>query len=379
MRSESNRQQASAEMERLWDALIAGALGDAFGYAIEFDSWTFIRGEYGIEGLENWTQDPQTGKLTCSDDTQMTLFAIEALIELSQARALGDPQARKESFKQAYLRWLETQSGRPAPIQARGLQKNEAMRARRAPGNTCLSALRSWERGIPPVNDSKGCGALMRAAPCAALGLGPRADREAAWECGQEQGQLTHLDPDGFVPGAALSWMIARLIHEGGDLESIALEAADRCERAGSASSARLMRQAIDLARQKGPLDPDEMCDRLGEGWRGDEAIAIAIWAALKGSDVYEAIKLGANHRGDSDSTAAVAAQLKAAVAGLGPIGLMAAKELDLLGAMSALKPEFVEMLIERQEREEPPEKPTAREWMGSMIDWIRAGVASRR
>ncbi len=43
------------------------------------------------------------------------------------------------------------------------------MHASRAPGNTCLSALLSREIGTieKPINNSKGCGAVMRVAPVA--------------------------------------------------------------------------------------------------------------------------------------------------------------------------------------------------------------------
>ncbi len=48
----------------------------------------------------------------------------------------------------------------------------------------------------------------------------------------------------------------------------------------------------------------------LGEGWTGDEAVAIAIWAALSSDSYIEAIKKAANHSGDSDSTASIAGQI---------------------------------------------------------------------
>lgn len=53
--------------------------------------------------------------------------------------------------------------------------------AQRAPGNTCISALESGAMGTieEPINDSKGCGGVMRAAP-----VGMLYDYEEAFDTG---------------------------------------------------------------------------------------------------------------------------------------------------------------------------------------------------
>lgn len=56
----------------------------------------------------------------------------------------------------------------------------------------------------------------------------------------------------------------------------------------------------------------------------GDEAIGVGLWAALRAKNATEAIILGANHRGDSDSTASIAAQFSACMHGLDAKELMA-------------------------------------------------------
>ena len=75
--------------------------------------------------------------------------------------------------RDAYLDWLGTQKIVPEDRGPAGwLALQPALRAQRAPGITCLSALRAGGHGTidTPINDSKGCGAAMRAAP---LGLLP--------------------------------------------------------------------------------------------------------------------------------------------------------------------------------------------------------------
>lgn len=46
---------------------------------------------------------------------------------------------------------------------------------------------------------------------------------------------------------------------------------------------------------------------RIGEGWVGDEALAIAIYCALKyQEDFSKGIIAAVNHKGDSDSTGSI-------------------------------------------------------------------------
>jgi ADP-ribosylglycohydrolase len=55
--------------------LLGGALGDAIGSAIEFTPWSEIVLRYGPKGL----QEPAFRPMNFTDDTQMTLFAAEAV------------------------------------------------------------------------------------------------------------------------------------------------------------------------------------------------------------------------------------------------------------------------------------------------------------
>jgi ADP-ribosyl-[dinitrogen reductase] hydrolase len=52
--------------------LLGGAVGDAFGYEVEFDSLAVIRAEYGDLGIREAVL--HDGRLVVSDDTQMTLI-----------------------------------------------------------------------------------------------------------------------------------------------------------------------------------------------------------------------------------------------------------------------------------------------------------------
>lgn len=303
--------------------LMAGAYGDAFGYAVEFDEWRRIKARFGPEGMREF---PPGQDFLATDDTQMALFACEALLEQKdwgQERDLMDRVAGK------YLAWLAAQSGRArAGALPSDLARDARMQARRAPGNTCLSALadlsegpRAGNMGTPqdPPNDSKGCGAAMRAAPFGLAASSP----EQAFRWGCQQGAITHGHIDGFVSAGAF----ARICHDllqGEDLAEAARRAADRSREEGAVSTADLLEKALSLKGKR--LRPEEIPEQLGLGWVGDEALAIALWAALAAESLKDCAALAANHDGDSDSTAMMACQLRALSAGVSP------EEMPLLG-----------------------------------------------
>lgn len=99
-----------------------------------------------------------------TDDTQMTLFTAEGLLRASVRGALKGICHGPTVVHHAYARWLHTQ-GEECPKWS-GMALDgwlitvSEMHARRAPGATCLAALRSGKMGTisSPLNESKGCG-----------------------------------------------------------------------------------------------------------------------------------------------------------------------------------------------------------------------------
>jgi ADP-ribosylglycohydrolase len=64
---------------RVRGCLLGGAVGDALGVPIEFDSLQEIRRRFGPEGLCDYAwAHGRRGAI--SDDTQMTLFTAEGLV-----------------------------------------------------------------------------------------------------------------------------------------------------------------------------------------------------------------------------------------------------------------------------------------------------------
>ena len=140
---------------KITGCLMAGALGDALGYEIEFDSWKAIQQEYGTGGIRHLVL--HGGKARFSDDTQMTLFTNEGLVLGARAKAAGDPAEAEYFIWQAYLCWLKTQYPETSRIKTMWDKSSELLTApglnvRRAPGNTCLSALSTGEMGTIDIS-----------------------------------------------------------------------------------------------------------------------------------------------------------------------------------------------------------------------------------
>ena len=130
-------------LDRIRGCLLAGACGDALGYPVEFDTGREIRLRFGEAGVRE--MEVHNGLAIVSDDTQMTLFTAEGL--LNSIRHGRDASA---CIYQSCLDWLNTQGY----MNKQGLYHQESillpeqrLHIRRAPGNTCLSALLSGDRG----------------------------------------------------------------------------------------------------------------------------------------------------------------------------------------------------------------------------------------
>lgn len=78
-------------------------------------------------------------------------------------------------------------------------------------------------------------------------------------------------------------------------------------------------------------MDDLDAIHQLGEGWVGDEAVAIAVYCALKYSgDIDKTVIAAINHNGDSDSTGAIAGNIVCAQVGLFGIPAKYTEELEL-------------------------------------------------
>ena len=81
----------------------------------------------------------------------------------------------------------------------------------------------------------------------------------------------------------------------------------------------------------------------LGEGWVGEEALAIAVFCALKyENDFSRALIAAVNHGGDSDSTGAICGNIIGAMVGLSGIGEEWKEHLELSDEIMELADEII-------------------------------------
>ncbi len=294
--------------------LLGGAIGDALGAPVEFLSLAQIRARFGPAGITGYAQ-LDNGIARFTDDTQMTLFTAEGFL-LAQPKADPIPAVHR-----AYRAWLQTQSGRFDPsrkvLEGRLLALPE-MWALRAPGATCLSALRSSRVGTvaEPLNDSKGCGGIMRAAPAGLL-----YEPQTAFDMGCRLAALTHGHPSGYLSAGFFACLVSALLR-GSDLPAaIRLAQLLLLGRTGAEETAAAVQAAIQLAADPATPPSPEAVERLGAAWVGEEALAISLYCALAHpSDFRAALLLAVNHSGDSDSTGAITGNLQGAALGMAAI-----------------------------------------------------------
>jgi ADP-ribosylglycohydrolase len=310
--------------------MLGGAVGDALGNALEFLSLDEIRAAYGKPAALELVLNVD-GIAEITDDTQMTLFTTDGFRRARvRAQLRGIRGAMGEIVRDAYLCWLDTQELAEPPPDAGyrhrtgWLRHEQWLYVRRAPGSACLSGLRVGHSPDPygavdgrpgPVNrDSKGCGTVIRSAP---FGFPLHGRAEDAFVVSANCAQITHGHPTGYYAAGAFAAMIAYLV--GGDsLEGAVLRTMRLLAGyPGHDETLEALRRAVDLAGT-GKATAEKV-ESLGAGWTAEEALAIAVYAALAPVDLSNAwpetevearLRLAVYHSGDSDSTGAICGNL---------------------------------------------------------------------
>lgn len=308
-----------SKRERIRGSLLGGAIGDALGYPVEFRS--------GREALiKDYILDEETGLALISDDTQMTLFTACGLLwghTRGCMRGIGADYWHY--IKIAYMDWLKTQIPEYNPKTPVSWIRNiPQLNELRAPGNTCLSALETGGGSLEePVNNSKGNGAVMRIAPVPLYGAANR-----HW--GQEYNALVCAETSAITHGHPLGWLSAvalgNLLYDIMLNFSLAYSVEDTvqflrknyAEYPETERMIALIEEAELLAGMTGYTSSTDLIaefdimEKLGEGWVGEEALAVSLFCVLAtaGIDVEHCLWNAVGNRGDSDSMGSIAGQI---------------------------------------------------------------------
>lgn len=307
--------------------LLGGAIGDALGYPVEFLPLYKIRNQYGQNGI-TCLQKNNNDNYEITDDTQMTILTAEGLIKnLISTNGNREILSIEEIYK-SYQIWGHTQNvvNKDKIDHSSYLLNYPPLLEDRAAGRTCLSAIKSNKLATlnNPINDSKGCGAVMRMAP-----VGLVYTKDKAFKFGCECGVITHGHPSGYISAGILGCVISVIIegHELIDAVNYSLDEAKKYK--GHEECVELIEMAVNLSNSK--LLCEDAIYKLGQGWTGEEAIAISVYCALKYKDDFEkALITSFNHDGDSDSVGAITGNILGAYLGIDKIPYLWIKNLEL-------------------------------------------------
>ncbi|MEI7031387.1 ADP-ribosylglycohydrolase family protein [Streptomyces pratensis] len=291
------------------------ALGDALGFPTEFDDVPSILATRGP-----WRQMELPTPAFVTDDTQMTIALGRGLRTAMDGGPLT-PERLVGPVRREFVAWYHSPDNN------------------RAPGRTCLQACelldgdRAWQEASRTA--SKGCGANMRVAP---LGLVPRLGDEQRAGAAQLQAALTHGHPTALAASDLLAHAVFLLAGGAeplgliGRLRSYAYDnrgryltrwLGDLWRRTHHASPEAFIGLGWDecltaLASVQDALrDPSpetDPCERTGDGWTAEEALATALHCFLLFPDEpVTALRRAACTRGDSDSIACLTGALAGA------------------------------------------------------------------
>ena len=317
--------------------LIGGAAGDALGYPVEFIKYNQILEKYGTFGIKAYDLDKTSGKAIITDDTQMTLFTAIGILYWKEKVESNDGAGAVETYiHRAYRDWYRTQTGEKSDKNISWLTDIQELHVKRAPGSTCMRALSRSDKGRidKPINDSKGCGGVMRVAPIAVYSR----YFESATLIGAKAAAITHGHPLGYMPAAAFVYILEKIMsgeytHDY-PLNTIVHECIEKMKEMFSHDDhldelIDIITLAVDLS---GNDDPDiSNIEKLGEGWVAEEALAIALYCSMKyHNDFSAAIIAAVNHSGDSDSTGSITGNIVGALVGYDKISQKWTDDLEL-------------------------------------------------
>ncbi len=274
--------------EKQAQAVLMGlALGDAFGWPVEFLSLEQITAQYGLAGI----QEPPDPALY-TDDTQMTVALAEALVEAGGT----DIERLMLAVGRRFVEWLHNPDNN------------------RAPGNTCLAGMRNFERGIPwrqsGLAHSKGCGSAMRVA---AVGYYYQHDLDRLQEAARASGLITHGHPAAVAASIGAAYLVKLALD--GEPPDVYLSRLFALTTGISEDHDNALRR---LGQVLGWGDEVAAMRHIGQGWVGEEAVALALYCVLRYPDDYvAAMRRAANSDGDSDSIACIAGGILGARLGL--------------------------------------------------------------
>jgi len=291
--------------------LLGLAVGDAMGLTIDDKTWSEIQANYGPNGLLGYDlQEQEYAQVTSY--TQIAAFLCNGLL-LSISRGKVD---HLRYAKLALREWLRSQQFYRDPEDSFcWLAKLPQFRRRQCRDARMLDNLRLEAYGSmdSPRNNNNAPGAIT-AAVAAGMFYNPK--RLLPEQVGTLSGELialTHGNPETFLSGVVLSYIIAGILqepeHSLADQFSQAISVMDgqfRSRFPQTEALAQYFREVISLA-QSGDISAQEGMEKL-HCLDADQCLAGAMFACLMCPDDFDsAIITAVNHSGMSAAVGAIA------------------------------------------------------------------------
>ncbi len=283
-------------INKIKGCMLGGAIGDALGYE--------RKNNIVSKSIQS------NNKIVISDNTQMALFTANALLyEYTNYSINKTEPLYRETIYLSYLDWLQTQTSKENGKKVSWIRDIQELNLSRSTDNNCIKILESGVKGTleKPINNYNEAIAITRIAP---IGLFLK-NKEEVGMVAASSSALTHGNPLVIISSYALSLLIHFLSTTNKSIKDSLTDAIYLCNKVDIYDQKTkeyfntLMNKVINLSEQN--ISDIEAIRKLGEGYKAEEAFAIALYSCLKYLNSFnDAIMCSISHGGNSSATGAI-------------------------------------------------------------------------
>lgn len=321
-------------------SLLGLAVGDAMGYTVDAKTWEEICRDYGPNGLLGY--DLVNGCAEVSSYTQIAAYVANGLL-------IGTTRGKQEHYPKymnlAVKEWARRQNLPRDPVKNSCWVSNiPQLRRRHCRDSRMLDALRAEVLGTPeaPINKTETPGSLTAAA-MVGLAYDPKyMEASAVGMLGARAVAMTHGDPETFLSGAVLAFLLAGLLQEPeGSLKVHFTHAIEAMEHQFASQYGQAAVLSDRLGNLLNSIDPDADHRQVMEKLRcytAAECLAGAIYACCVCNDDFDtAMIIAVNHSGRSAAVGALTGAILGARLGAEALPEFYLESLEVVGVLECL------------------------------------------
>ncbi len=311
------------KQNKIRGCLLGLAVGDAMGNTVDRKTLEEIREDYGENGLLGY--DLVNGYAEVTSYTQLAAFAANGLLlGLTRGRLRGTMAPPIRYLALALREWSRSQHYCEQEKNFCWLSALPELKRRRCMDTWMLSTLSAETLGTPekPVNHSDTPAALTEVLAVALLAEELGLSREEACRLGAETVALTHGNPEAFLSGAVLTWVLCGVLSgEEGPVRQRVADTVGSIQQLFGRDFGQtthiweLLQLALTLADSE-EISPMEAMETL-RCRTAAEVLAGVLYAVVRcNGDFDSAMILAVNHSGRSAAVGAITGALLGAAMG---------------------------------------------------------------